>query len=149
MVIYPNEIDEFVEAVKTGRHHTLFIEAERVGTEIATLCCGWERSVDFKVIIHEEARQEEPLADSWILPAQNASIGVHSLVTENGRGANDPVSWLLLPSSDSSSRLDAETHDDGSILDSLGQIGELSPEPDQASRRPGDTFLPSGSHAYP
>jgi hypothetical protein len=52
-----------MEAVKTGRHHRLSVEAEAIGTEIAIPRSGWERYIDLKVVSHEQARQEEPPAD--------------------------------------------------------------------------------------
>jgi hypothetical protein len=77
IVVYPREIYEFMEAVKTGRHQTLSVEGETIGAEIAILFGGWGRSAGFKVIRHEEAGQEEPQVDSWMHLAQNAALGAH------------------------------------------------------------------------
>jgi hypothetical protein len=82
-VVYPMEIGGFMEAVRTGRLRTLPTEVETIGAEISALCSGWERNVEFKVISYEEARQVEPRADRWMLLAQNAALGAHSLILEN------------------------------------------------------------------
>jgi hypothetical protein len=84
MVVYPSEIEGFMAMVRTGRHRTLTIEQEKVGTEIAVMCCAWERSVEFKVLSQEEAAQEEPQVNSWMLLAQSAAMGAHSMIVEDG-----------------------------------------------------------------
>jgi hypothetical protein len=59
-------------------------QVDPIGAEISAQCSGRERNVTFAVISYEEARQLEPLADSWITLAQNETLGVHAFVLENG-----------------------------------------------------------------
>jgi hypothetical protein len=51
--------------------------------EVRALRSGWEWCVEFHVLSYEEANQAEPMADSWMQPAQDPALGAPSLVLEN------------------------------------------------------------------
>jgi hypothetical protein len=51
---------------------------------IAVLISAWERSVDLKMFSYEEARATDPIVAQWISFAQNAALGCHMYILEDG-----------------------------------------------------------------
>jgi hypothetical protein len=50
MVVYPREVDGFMEVVRSDPYHTLHEDIEPIGAEISALCGGWGRNIAFKVL---------------------------------------------------------------------------------------------------
>jgi hypothetical protein len=59
-IIYPEEVERVVEKAMAGKWHTLPEELELIGQEIANLCRGWARNVNFSLLRYEEARIQDP-----------------------------------------------------------------------------------------
>jgi hypothetical protein len=55
-----------------------------VCAEIARLSDARARNGTFVLISYDEARRVEPIVDSWTGFAENASMGVHTLICEDG-----------------------------------------------------------------
>jgi hypothetical protein len=55
-----------MEAVRSGKIHTLSEGVEMIGAEICALCRVWERCVEFKMLSYEDGTHVDPLADSRI-----------------------------------------------------------------------------------
>jgi hypothetical protein len=79
------ELAGILDVVNSGRR-TLPPDIERVCAEIEELHAAWERDVAFTLLSYDEAPKIEPIVDEWMILAQNASLGAHTLVLEDGLG---------------------------------------------------------------
>jgi hypothetical protein len=77
-------VERVVEKALTGKWHTLPADLEQIGQEIANLCRGWANSVSFSLLRYEEARNQDPRVDCWMLLAENAALSEHGFICEDG-----------------------------------------------------------------
>jgi hypothetical protein len=73
-----------MDVVRPGRRHTLSPNPEAVCAELSALTAGWTRNVIFALLRYDEARQLDQKVDSWMLLAENAPLGAHTIICENG-----------------------------------------------------------------
>jgi hypothetical protein len=66
------------------RRQALLPDIERACAEVAGLRSGWGRNVTFALLSREDARQNEPIVNSWMVLAQKAALGAHTLICEDG-----------------------------------------------------------------
>jgi hypothetical protein len=84
VIIFPEEAERVVEKVLTGKWHTLPPEMELVGQQIAVLREGLTRNVSFNMLGYEEAREQDPSVDGWLLLAENAALSAPGFICEDG-----------------------------------------------------------------
>jgi hypothetical protein len=84
MVVYPEEIDGFMDVIKAGMCNMLRPDIEPVGPEISPSCASWESSVTFAMLNYDEASQLDPRLDGWMVLAQNAALSAHTLILGDG-----------------------------------------------------------------
>jgi hypothetical protein len=72
-----------MEVVKAGHCNTLSPDIELPCGEIAGLNSGWAQSVPFALLSCDEARQAQPMVDSWTILDQNAALSAHTLTLED------------------------------------------------------------------
>jgi hypothetical protein len=77
-------VERVVEKALIGKWHTLPADLEQIGQEVANLCSGWARNVSFRMLRYDEARNQDPRVDSWMLLAENASLSAHGFICEDG-----------------------------------------------------------------
>jgi hypothetical protein len=77
-------VERVVEKALAGKWHTLPAELELIGQEIANMSGGWARNVNFRLLRYEEARNQDPRVDSWMLLAENAALSAHGFICEDG-----------------------------------------------------------------
>jgi hypothetical protein len=82
--VVPGSRTFYQPSVCPGTCNTLHPDIELVGAEISELCAGWERNVAFTVLSYDEARQLDSSVDSLMVLAQNAGLGAHNLILEDG-----------------------------------------------------------------
>jgi hypothetical protein len=73
------EIADLIDKIRTRDSNLIQYDIARVCGNIAVLISAWERNVDFKMFSYEEALAADPIVESWILFAQNASLGAESV----------------------------------------------------------------------
>jgi hypothetical protein len=76
-----------VQSRTTSKCHPLKTELEGVCGEIAASSTQWARSVRFASLSYEEAFQRADIQAwlaSWMTLAQNAALGTHTLILEDG-----------------------------------------------------------------
>jgi hypothetical protein len=79
-VVYPMEIADLMSLVKSGQQHTLLVEHEQVGAEIARLSAGWAKNP----YSYEETLQLESNVARWVPIAQSAALSSHKYILEDG-----------------------------------------------------------------
>jgi hypothetical protein len=84
LIIYPEEAERVVEKALSGKWHTLPADLELIAQEIASLSSGWARNVSFSMLRYEEARNQDPRVDSWMVLAVNAALSAHEFICEDG-----------------------------------------------------------------
>jgi hypothetical protein len=85
VIIYPEEEERVMEKVLAGKWHTLPPEPELIGQQIANLREGWTKGVYLDMLRYEEARRQNPRADSWMLLAENPALSAHGFICQDGR----------------------------------------------------------------
>jgi hypothetical protein len=70
-IIYPEEMERVMEAVMTGRFHTLQPASETIGAQIASLGDGREKNVAFVMLSYDEVRKLDPLVTATLCHAQH------------------------------------------------------------------------------
>jgi hypothetical protein len=70
--------------IRTVHSNLIPDDLAEVCRTIACLVIGWERNVTFKIFSYEEALKENSIAASWIDFAQNAALGSHTYILEDG-----------------------------------------------------------------
>jgi hypothetical protein len=86
-IVYPNSIAGHMEGITSGRYYTLPPELEAMGYEISMLSSQWVDGVHFSPICFDDAavRDGTPFSiASWVSLAQNATLGAHPMVLEDG-----------------------------------------------------------------
>jgi hypothetical protein len=83
-IIYPMEIADLMDMIKTG--HTNFVSDNLAGVcgDIVILTSAWESNIALKLMSYEEALATDPIIASWISFAQNAALGSHTYILEDG-----------------------------------------------------------------
>jgi hypothetical protein len=76
------EIAGIMDRIKSGRQITLPAVFDLISQEIAGLCDGWARNLEFTLDSHKEAPRVDPAAACWISFAQNAALGAHEYILE-------------------------------------------------------------------
>jgi hypothetical protein len=73
-----------MDMIKTG--HTNLIPYDHAGAcgDIAILISAWESNIALKLMSYEEALATDPIVASWISFAQNAALGSHTYILEDG-----------------------------------------------------------------
>jgi hypothetical protein len=81
-------IADIMTVVKSGRHHTLSPDLERVCAEISALGDWWARNVRFALLSYEEALHSEvasqPVVARRVSLAQNTAFGAQTYICEDG-----------------------------------------------------------------
>jgi hypothetical protein len=104
------EIESVMSAVKYGRTHTRSPELEGICGDMATPNGQLARCVRFALLIYEDSYQRsdvQPWLGSCTTLAQDAALGAHTLILEDGPGMPIPV-METEPEYDDSSNIDGD-----------------------------------------
>jgi hypothetical protein len=78
------EIADLIGKIRTRRSNLILDDLAEVCGNIAVLISSWERNMDFKMSSYEEALATDLIVGRWILFAQNAALGGHTYILEDG-----------------------------------------------------------------
>jgi hypothetical protein len=78
------EIADPMHKIRNG--HSILIPDDLPGVcgDIVVMISAWERNVGFKLYSHEEALALDSNVASWIQFAENAALGSHTYILEDG-----------------------------------------------------------------
>jgi hypothetical protein len=78
------EIADLIHDIRNGQSNLIPDDLARVWGDIAVMISAWERNVDFKLYSYEEAFALDSNVASWIQFAENAALGSHAYILEDG-----------------------------------------------------------------
>jgi hypothetical protein len=82
--ICPMEIAYLMHHIRNGQSNLIPDDLAGVCGDIAVMIGAWERNVDSKLYGHEEALALDSNVASWIQFAENAALGSHTYILEDG-----------------------------------------------------------------
>jgi hypothetical protein len=78
------DVADLMDMIKAGHTNLIPYDLARICGDTAVLTSAWESNISLKLMSYEEALATDPIAASWISFAQNAALGSHTYILEDG-----------------------------------------------------------------